>query len=667
MSHGDEQPPAVGPGSTSDGLVRFGVVRAVLAAFAVQLVANAVVLAAAEPAAQGLRIRGLHQLYQAGRQLGAALVVVLVLLVCRRFRLHRGRRGYATLGLVAFALASVTLVDDLTSFAGNLLPAAPQLALWGLVVTAAGGVVAAAFVGRKLARPRLRWLAVLVGAAVLAAHPGALGTGYPGAHLFAAAAALALIAGALTSAALPRRWPQLVAALPWALVAALSAFTLVVPPSNSLQLQMLQQEGDVVTPFLSRLASLVAGSEGALPGKPGVPKEWGPWVVAREGAAGVPASSPPLLARPIVLLLTIDSLRADIIDSKQYDADLPNLARLRDSSLHFTMARAPGSQTVYTIAEMFMGTYFSQQYWSSHPGIRDLWPDDDDTTRFPALLTAAGVTTVNLATAVWLDGDTGMARGFADDRFIEPVKTRYTLSDQTFPALIERLETVGDAPFFAYTHMLDAHFTVSPLDPKAPAKQRYVTNLGLVDASIGSLTAALERLGLAERTILIISADHGEAFGEHNTHHHRDTLYEELLRVPFMIHGPGIKPREVDTPVSVMDIGPTVLDLFGVETPGHFMGQSLVGFLRGERPKLTRPIAAEGRLKKALIFPDGMKAIVDDRHGTSEVYNLKADPGETSNLVDADDPRAAERISALRSFFGAHKIRRAGYTPPFRP
>ena len=643
-----------------------------LVAFAVLLAANAGALMAGEAAAQGLRIRGLHHLYQAGRHLAAALVVVGVIALLglvtrrfgRRFALLSGRRGYLVLGVFALALASVTLVEDLTNFSGNLLPGAPQLALWALIVVSALGVVAAAFVGRWLARPRLRWLPVAVGTAVLCVHPFVLETGYPGVHLFAAAAAIALIAGALVTAAVPRRWPQLVAALPWLMAAAIAVFTLTVPPSNSLQLQMLQQEGDVVTPFLSRLANLFAGGEA---GEGAVPKAWAPWFVTRDKAPPVPPSTPPLAAKPIVLFITIDSLRADIIDSKKYDKNLPNLAKLRDDSLHFTSARAPGSQTVYTISQFFTGKYYSQQYWSKHPVHRDLWPDDDETVRFPQLLTDAGIPTLNLATTLWLNGDTGIVRGFADDRYVEPVKTRYTLSEQSFPQLIERLEGVGDGPLFAYTHMLDAHYTVSPVAKKSPAKKKYVANLELVDKSIGTLVEAIERLGLADRTYLIISSDHGEAFGEHNTHHHRYTIYEELLRVPFLVHGPKLKPRKIDAPITVMDIGPTVLDLFGVETPGYFMGQSLVGFLRGENPKLSRPIAAETRLKKALIFPDGMKAIVDDRHGTAEVYNLKSDPGELINLLDAEDPRAAERIRAVKTFFEVHQLPRPGYVVPFRP
>ena len=542
--------------------------RALLAATAVLLLANAVALALTDAPMQGLRVRGLHHVYQAGRHLGVALLAAAVLVLCRRLRLLERRRGYLVLAAFALLVGAETLTEDLANFAGTVLPAAPQLALWALVVVVAGGVVAAAAVGRWLARPRLRWLAVAGGAAVLFVHPFVLETGYPGAHLFLAAAAVALIAGALVTAALPRVWSQLVAALPWALGAGLAAFTFVVPPSNSLQLQMLQQEGDVITPFVSRLGGGIADiGEGA------VPKAWEPWFVRRDDAPPIPASQPPLLTKPpIVLLITVDSLRANIIDSKKYDKNLPNLAALRDASLHFTEARAPGSQTVYTISEFFMGKYFSQQYWSTHPVHRDLWPDDDETPRFPQVLTDAGIPTLNLATTVWLIGDAGVVRGFSEDMHVAPVKSRYTLSAQTLPVLIDRLEKVGDGPLFAYTHMLDAHYTVSPLGKKLPATKRYLANLKLVDDSIGELRAAIDRLGLADRTYLIVSSDHGEAFGEHNTHHHRYTVYEELLRVPLLIHGPGVAPRAVPAQVTVMDVGPTILDIFGQATPGDNIG-----------------------------------------------------------------------------------------------
>lgn len=647
--------PAPDPGERS-----LGPVRAVLAAFALLLVVNAAVLASTAAPVQGLRLRGLHHLYQAGRQLGVGLIVVVGILLCRRFGLLAGRRGYLVLAASSLLVGAFTLVEDAGNFAGNRLAFAPQLGVALVVGVVALGVALAAFVGRKLDRPRLRWLAVGAGLAVLGVHPFVLATGYPGVHLYLAAAAVALIAGALVHAPVPKFWSWLTRALPWALAGGLAVFTCVVPPSNSLQLQMLQQEGDVVTPFLARLAAVATASKTAMP--PG----WEPWFKRRDDVAASPPGRSLPVDGPIVILLTIDSLRADILDSKKNDRQLPTLAALRDGSLHFTEARAPGSQTVYTLSELFMGKYFSQQYWSRHPSLPDLWPDDDDSVRFPQLLTDAGIPTVHYATTKWMVGEIGIVRGFGEEQFVEPAKTRYSLSSETFPRLIERLEAHPGGPLFVYTHILDAHFTVSPM-PGNGAKKKYLNNLEVVDGNIRWLLETLDRLGLRDRTYIIISSDHGEAFGEHNTYNHRYTIYEELLRVPLLIAGPRIKARQVDTPVSVIDIGPTILDLFGQPVPGHYMGESLAGFVRGGNPKPSRPIAAETRLKKGLVFPDGFKAIIDDRHGTAEVYNLKADPGELINLLDADDPRAAERVNTARAFFNAHMLQRKGYKTPFRP
>ena len=174
----------------------------------------------------------------------------------------------------------------------------------------------------------------------------------------------------------------------------------------------------------------------------------------------------------------------------------------------------------------------------------------------------------------------------------------------------------------------------------------------MADAQLGELIGYLEASGRARRTVVIVSADHGEAFGEHGTTHHRLTLYEELVRVPLLIWGPRIAPRRIDTPVSLMDLGPTVLDLFRQPTPGAVMGQSLVPLFTGpsatKQAELTRPILAEGRLKKALYLDERLKVIVDDRFHTAELYDLDDDPGELNNLLLDDEAERWQHVALLR-------------------
>ncbi len=636
-----------------------GPLRAVLGAFGALALTSATVLAVTHPPAAGLYPPGLHQLYLAGRNLSLALGVSLLVAICQRVRFTR-RSAYVLLAGLSLLIGASTLISEVQNFAETLLPVAPRLAAWLLALAVSVSVVAAAALGHLLDRPRWRWLAVAAGLAVLAVHPFVLASGYPAAHLFMTAAALALIAGALINAPLPRRWPQLTSALPWAFAAAIAAFALLVPPSRSMQVQMLHHEEDVLTPLLARLnfGEAEADPEGT------VPAIWQPWFEPRDPSVVIPAAKPPAKP-PIVLLLTIDSLRADVLATKENDKQLPNLAAFRDASLRFNYAHTPGSQTLTTLTSLFTGTYYSQQYWTTRPPSSNLWPHADETLRFPEILRDAGIPTFNAGATSWMSNEIGIVRGFSEDHFVPPKGTHFTVSALTVPLLLERLETVGDGSLFAFLHLLDAHYSVRPLARSKPLEERYLANLTSVDKRLGEVLKAVKRLGLEDRTYIIISSDHGEAFGEHDSFKHNTTLYEELLRVPLMIRGPKIKARAIDVPVSLIDLGPTILDLFAQPTPGHMMGQSLLGFLRGKNPELTRPIGAEGRLKKMLLFPDGIKAIVDDREGTAEVYDLRADPDELINLLDVDI-KAQRRIDVVRKFFSVHHLQRDGYVTPYR-
>jgi arylsulfatase A-like enzyme len=171
----------------------------------------------------------------------------------------------------------------------------------------------------------------------------------------------------------------------------------------------------------------------------------------------------------------------------------------------------------------------------------------------------------------------------------------------------------------------------------------------------------------ADRAVLIVSSDHGEAFGEHDTFYHTKTVYEELLHVPLFIQGRGIKPRRVGRRVTLVDLGPTILDLFGVETPSGFMGQSLVPLLAGRDVKLDRPIFAEGRLRRAFYMENGLKVIEDARRKTVEAYDLTSDPRELTNLFDTERERVRPGLVALRRFFDVHAFAKPGYETPYKP
>lgn len=654
---------------TSSGADRgsLGGARAVVAATALLVVVNAGMITATRAwPSSGARVRlGLHA-FDAGHHLALGLLAALLCFGVAALLRRRIARGAVLVALSAGA-GVVALAPDLVGFVGRHASADTAAWLRPLLAAAlAQCVPAAVLAGRLLDRPRWRWLALAAGLLAMVANHLLLPLDYPGVHLFVAAAAVGLAAGALTR--VPARRPagrRTLAAL--VVAAALTAPTLFVLPPNAVRLALVQVSGSVVAPF--QLAWSMDDDEDD--DEPLEPAPTGPdaesWFVDRSDAPEVPPSRPPLLDAPVVLALFVDSLRADVLAGPDAAARYPHMARLCNEGVDFRQARAPGAQTVLTMTSVFTGKYFSQLYWEPHPKHPDHFPHADPSPRVPLLLSDARVATVHLSAAFWLVDAWGITRGFSEERVIRSShRTRYAASDDIVTALAERLESHGAAPFFSYAHLFDAHYVVGRTLIGGKRRPQYTRGLKRVDGQIGRLQKRIAKAGLTDRTIIILTADHGEGLGEHGVEHHSSTLYEELIHVPLCVFGPGIEGRVVDTPVSLIDLGPTLLDLFGEPTPGSFMGQSLVPVLKGEAPRLTRPIIAEGRLKKALITDAGLKVIRDDRAHTLEVYDLKSDPDEQENLADADHPGVDAAVRRLRRFFKVHTLKKAGYTPPFR-
>jgi hypothetical protein len=666
---------------------------AAMAAWCAIGVVNAVVIAVAIPLPKsGLWVRSLHHFYDAGQMIAMGLASAGAVALWHRFGPRRPLWGYAALAAASVAAGFALLHEDLFNFVQQHedLGISPDILHPIATILVALGVPAAALLGRALARHNLLRLAGAAGAIALAAgNHFILHHDYPGAHFYMAAAAAALGAASIAGATLPfsreGRRDNTAPAAPaadtatasapapsrakealtrWIIPAVLALWggaAIAAPPKNAVLVELLTASGSVVAPFLVRFMSRSSAEDAP------IPEPLRPWFADRSSAPPTPPSAPRLLPDDgIVILLSIDAVRADVIASDKHFRALRGLATLRREAVEFTQARSPGSQTVYSLSTLFMGTYFSQQYWTPlvEPTRRHLWPHEDPSPRVPEILAAAGIPAVNVGAAYWMTNPWGIARGFTEERAIATGK-KYAAAADMMTAAIERLKQHKGGPLFLFMHLLDPHAPYDRGSKEGTPFNRYIAEIALVDQEIRRLRGELAAAGLAQRTALIVTADHGEAFGEHGLQHHATTLYDELLRVPLLILVPGVKPRQVREPVSLVDLGPTILDLLGAPTPGHFMGQSLAPFLRGESPKLTRPILAEGRLKRAIVFPDGVKVITDERHGTIEVYDLRADPDETRNLFNEEN-ETAERAAILRAFFAERTIKRSGYRVPYR-
>jgi arylsulfatase A-like enzyme len=399
--------------------------------------------------------------------------------------------------------------------------------------------------------------------------------------------------------------------------------------------------------------------QAALADRAVIPPEQQAWFTSRADAPEVPSTTPAReAADAIVILVTIDSLRADFV-AKASEQVAPALTAMRDGGVDFTHARAAGSQTACSITALFMGKYFSQQRWGDIDSGGRTWPTPDKSPRFPALLTAHGVKTVLFDV---LPSYHGLVEGFSE--VVPFMRSHRAISaSEIANGVVKRLGQKPAGPVFMYGHVMDVH---SPYGlGRGTPRDRYRQQISSVDKQIERIRQAIEDNGLAARTTLIVSADHGEAFGEHGMTFHGQSVFDELLRVPLLVEHPSFPPQRVDAAVSLIDVGPTVLDLFGVATPGTFMGQSLAPVLRGEPAHFTRPIVAENHLLQAMIFPDDVKVIRDLRFGAHRAFDLRRDPGElVDRIADARlDPTG--RLALMGAFFRAHALG-GDYVTPYR-
>lgn len=372
-----------------------------------------------------------------------------------------------------------------------------------------------------------------------------------------------------------------------------------------------------------------------------------PWLAGKSGDAPIPAAKEALTAgAPVVVLITIDATRADVTRT----APLPALEAMRAAGADFTNVVAPGSQTALSLSTLFSGRYFSQLKWDwvGTGSKKFVYPAVDPAPRFPELLTAAGVATAMAGPIVFLNPEYGIVRGFTDHRIMVQ-DSSHAMGNDVVNSLIDEIRAADPVrPAFFYAHIVEPHH---PYDRGAkkdgPPLERYTSEVVLADELVARVARATEeRFG--NRAIFIVTSDHGEAFGEHNTVQHSKTVYEEVLRVPLVVRGGHVKPMKIDALVGIVDLGPTILDLFGVPTPPSFMGQSLVPLLGGQSMHFTRPLFAEARLHRAYFGE--LKVIEDVRRHTVEAYDLTKDPKELDNLYGRD-PRADIGLATLQTFF----------------
>lgn len=621
-------------------------------------IADAADIAATVPMPPGgLPMRAAHHVFGAATILAVGLTAAVLLGTLGHFLRHRpsaARRAYLAAGVL---LSYLVLGQDLRHQSDYVLEGLPSDALFGLLVFLCGAALPVAHgLGAWCARRRyLRWIVLALAVGGIVTSHLIVRDDYAAMHASidwtAATLAFAAFSPAIDRLRLRRAPRALFTGL-----ALVGLFGLAVPPPNGVRVLLFRTPGAIGAWALAftRWPRPATGPVSPPPVAP-PPRE-----------APVPPTDPPVFeGAPVIVMITIDATRADVVLDKANAASLPFFSEMRRNGVTFTRAMSCGSQTSVSLSTMFSGKYFSQLYWSriGKGSSRYLYPANDPTPRFPGILTEKGVRTALFGGTNFLGEQYGVALGFEEVNV--PTTRRHASAKDVLGPLLDRLNRVGDEPAFFYAHIMEPHAPYDRGKKKGTDLERYVSEVVVADREVGRVSRVLTQR-FPTRGVLIVTADHGEAFGEHGTYQHTKTLYEELLHVPLFIRAPHIKPRRIDARVSILDLGPTVLDLFGVDTPPHFMGETLVPAMRGAPPP-AHPVLAEGRLRRALYASNGIKVIEDLRRKVVEAYDLAADPKELVNLFDTSDPRATVALAELRAFFDAHQIKRPGYSPPYKP
>ena len=412
-------------------------------------------------------------------------------------------------------------------------------------------------------------------------------------------------------------------------------------------------------------------------------------LLALLGCAPDPAEIRAADARPNVLLVSMDTTRADHLSAYGYERDTtPHLRELARQGVLFDTAYAPSATTGPSHASLF-----TSLYPVTHRVLKNGYPLASEYETLAEILTREGFETAAVVSSYVLNARFGYDQGFGayDDDVSQGVAPSgvtqwegrtiegrfYGRADDTTRRALGWLDSREhpERPFFLFAHYFDPHSPyVSPAGYKPPFEPGskvalklyrtiyfYDTVISYTDQEIGRLLAGLGERGLARDTIVVVVGDHGEGLMQHGHMYHGVHIYEEGVRVPLIVRWPGvIEPgRALAGPVQLMDLAPTLLDLIGINGGSAFQGESLAGRLLDDEPGdpersiylYRRPYAA-GKLADG-IFAAGQKfglrtgrwKLIDGPEERSlELFDLESDPGERSNLA-VEEP---ERTESLR-------------------
>jgi arylsulfatase A-like enzyme len=382
-----------------------------------------------------------------------------------------------------------------------------------------------------------------------------------------------------------------------------------------------------------------------------------------EQVAGEPSGQSGFaLGQRDLLLITIDALRADHVGAYGYSRPTtPNIDRLAKDGVTFLNAYAPTPHTSYSVTSLMTGKYMRPLLLQEAGQDSDTW--------------AKLLRTYGFRTAAFYPP----AIFFIDpDRFV-PFRDQgldFEYRKVEFAEGARRLEQVDkylgehqafEGRLFLWVHYFGPHepYELQPgFDFGDKDVDRYDSEIAFVDHSVGKLVELVRRR--RPNTAVILTADHGEEFGEHGGRYHGTTVYEEQVHVPALINAPGAVPaRQVSECVQTIDLLPTVLAALDVPRPPRVRGRNLSGLVNGERAEGEGFAAAETETQ-TLLAQGSYRLVCARRIGACKLYEIESDPDQQRDVSKAEPSRfeamrqAQQQLSASHGQYEARGLRAEG-------
>lgn len=354
------------------------------------------------------------------------------------------------------------------------------------------------------------------------------------------------------------------------------------------------------------------------------------------------------------LLITVDALRADHVGAYGYERPTtPHIDRLAEEGVVFERAYTATPHTSYAVTSLMTGKYVRPLLLMGLGEDSETWADH--LRRYDYRTAAFYPPAVFFIDGAKFDGFASRKLGF------EYAKVQFSSAKERAGEVAAYLDEHGteERPRFLWVHLFEPH---EPYDPEAEPfgardVDRYDAEIAEADRGVGEIVETVR--ASRPETVVIVTADHGEEFGDHGGRYHGTTVYEEQVRVPLVVSAPGLAPRRVEEPVQLVDLLPTVLSGLAIPRPARVRGADLSGRLTGVAPADGGFAFAETD-EQMLLARGALRLVCRRRIGACALYDLGADPRQTRD-VSASHAETRAMRDQLRHFESSHgKFERAG-------